>query len=352
MTDENTVDVLIVTALEKERDAVLCYLNSPQPFEIKNHTAHKSYLQHEAFNSGYQVAVLCFGGMGNVRAAIAVTQAIEVCKPSAIILTGIMGGVANQDLSLGDLIIPNQIVGYESGKTQETGNESRFEVLRPTHHILEKARHFSRNKYIFDRQAISRPGEMSGEITPKIHIGVVASGEKVIADNQTIPDLKKSWSKLIGIEMEGFGAALAVYQANSYHQILMVKGICDWADPKKNDEWQSYAADVAAIYVVNFLKSKPIECLENIETKAKPIEFKMNSDLSGKVKIQLQSRLGNSWLELATYLSIPASDYKKFPQGSECLFILEWLRERGQFHELSNALIEIERQDLASLLRD
>jgi nucleoside phosphorylase len=348
MTDENTVDILIVTALEKERDAVLCYLDSPQPFEVKNHTAHKAYLQHEASNSGYQVAVLCFGGMGNVQAAIAVTQAIEVCKPSAIILAGIMGGVENPDLCLGDLIIPDQIVGYELGKIKETVQEHRFEVLRPTHQILEKARHFSHNQCIFDNQIVSRPGSRSELINPKIHFGVVASGEKVIADNNTIPDLQKSWNKLIGIEMEGFGTALAVYQANSYHQILIVKGICDWADPDKNDKWQSYAADISAIYIVNFLKTKPVECSQENQSFSTGISSVLISNLSGKTKFDLCNRLGESWSDLATYLDIPAFNRNRFTKGYECQAILEWLRERNKLDALPYALLQIKREDIVN----
>jgi hypothetical protein len=75
-----------------------------------------------------------------------------------------------------------------------------------------------------------------------------------------VQELQGFGYKLIGIEMEGLGTALAVSQADYPLKMLMVKGICDWADDNKNDLWQAYAADVAAAYVVNFLKSKPIEC--------------------------------------------------------------------------------------------
>ena len=92
--------------------------------------------------------------------------------------------------------------------------------------------------------------------TLEIHWGPVASGEKVIADSQTIPNLQNSWTKLIGIEMESYGAALAAYKANSRPRFLMVKGICDWANSDKNDKWQEYAADVAAMFVISLLKSK------------------------------------------------------------------------------------------------
>lgn len=248
MNQDNSVDVVIVTALEKERDAVLHHLNSPISMESKNGVVYNL----ENSKTICKVLLLCLGRMGNVEAAIAVTQAISHWNPAAIILTGIMGGVRSSERSLGDLIVAEQIVGYELGKVRDTGMESRWEVLRPTHRLIKKARDFSPDKCAF-RSIIPRPNGSTGRV-PTVHFGVVASGEKVIADTSTIPELQRSWGKLIGVDMEGFGVASAVYRSDSDPAMFMVKGICDWADSNKNDDWQAYAADVAAAYVINFLK--------------------------------------------------------------------------------------------------
>ena len=76
------VDVLIITALAKERDAVLRYLGKPEKEQVQ------------------------------------IFQSI-------IILVGIMGGVKGDIRHLGDLIIPEQIVGYEQGKVV-SGSKSTF----------------------------------------------------------------------------------------------------------------------------------------------------------------------------------------------------------------------------------
>jgi nucleoside phosphorylase len=345
MHQGDSVDVVIVTALEKERDAVLRYLDSPQRIESKNRVVYKFYLQHEDSNSGYWVLLLCLGGMGNVQAAIAVTQAIDVWNPAAIILTGIMGGVEGSDLLLGDLIIAEQIVGYELGKIKETETERRFEVLHPARLLIEKARHLPPQKWTLDTRILPRPDGTSKRVVPKIHFGVVASGEKVIADIITVPELQSSWVKLIGVEMESFGTALAVYQSGSVPAMLMVKGICDWANPEKNDEWQAYAADVAAAYVVNFLRSQPIDYRGDNQVQPKIIP-----SFSGRVKIQLCRRLGKDWLDLADYFDIPEYHRSRFCQGRECQDIWEWLGVRNQLYSLHDALIYIDRQDLVELL--
>jgi hypothetical protein len=49
---DSPVDVAIVTALKKERDAVLRYLDSPQQTESKNRTVYKSFLKHKNSDTG------------------------------------------------------------------------------------------------------------------------------------------------------------------------------------------------------------------------------------------------------------------------------------------------------------
>jgi nucleoside phosphorylase len=193
--------------------------------------------------------------MGSVEAGIVSARAIEVWNPNFIILVGILGGVEGDARDLGDLIAAEQIVGYEAGKSTDARAERRYEVLRSTHACVEAARNFPEEKWVL-APTIPRPDGKN--VSPKIHWGVVASGEKVIADTKTVPELQNHWTKLIGIEMEAYGTARAAYTAPSRPEFLMVKGICDWANPDKNDEWQAYAADVAATYVINFLKSKPL----------------------------------------------------------------------------------------------
>ncbi|NER21298.1 MAG: 5'-methylthioadenosine/S-adenosylhomocysteine nucleosidase [Symploca sp. SIO1B1] len=346
MHQDDSVDVVIVTALEKERDAVLRYLNSPQRVETKNRVVYKSYLKHENSESGYQVGVLCLGGMGNVLASSAVTQAINDWNPAVIILTGIAGGVQGSERVLGDLIVAEQIVGYELGKLTDVGTESRFEALRSTHLLIKKARNFPDQKWAYDQRIISRPDGTSRPI-PKVHFGVVVFGEKVIADTITIPELQHAWTQLIGVEMESFGTALAVYQSDSVPAMIMVKGICDWADLNKSYEWQEYAADVAAAYVVNFLRSNPIRCRESNR-----VQPRVAPNFSGKTKIMLCRRLSKDWKDLADYFDIPEYKRARFSQGYECQEIWEWLQDRNQLHRLRKALKFIDREDLIELLGD
>jgi hypothetical protein len=82
---------------------------------------------------------------------------------------------------------------------------------------------------------------------PRVHYGVIASGNKLVKDAiERDSILKESGEDCICIEMEAAGLM------NSF-PCLVIRGVCDYADSHKNDEWQEYAAATAAAYAKEFL---------------------------------------------------------------------------------------------------
>jgi len=83
---------------------------------------------------------------------------------------------------------------------------------------------------------------------PRVHYGVIASGNKLVKDAvERDLILRESGEDCICLEMEAAGLM------NSF-PCLVVRGICDYADSHKNDEWQEYAAATAAAYAKEFLE--------------------------------------------------------------------------------------------------
>jgi nucleoside phosphorylase len=285
--------------------------------------------------------------MGNIEAAIATSQAINVWNPSHIIVSGIAGGIGKAESRyLGDVIVAEQIVGYELGRITNGIVERRFQVVRPAFPLIEAARNLPAEKWSFSA-TVPRPDKSSGRIIPKVHFGVIASGEKVIADADTAEELKSYWSRLIGVDMEGFGAALAAYEAETAPGMLMVRGICDWADSSKNDDWQDYAADIAAAFTVALLKTGPFE--KRVKLQAAKV---VKVTYSGKAKIKLCKRLGENWRDLSDYFDIPLNHRARFDKGYECQGIWEWLEQRKKLDGLEEALKFIDRDDLVEELHN
>jgi nucleoside phosphorylase len=243
-------DVVIICALPKERGAVVRYTGPTELIAIRQ---RKYELAKIADGEGEQLTIVVqtLPGMGSVQAGIATTQAIRDWEPYYIVLTGIAGGHKASDRRLGDLVIAQQIVGYELGKLQSGVMRRRFQVLRPAFDLMQAAYRTETTDWS-RRMKVARP-EPPSDQSPKVHYGVVASGEKVVADSHLMAELASSWSRLVAIEMEAYGTALAANQASNPPGVLMVKSLCDWADESKNDNWQEYAADAAASFTISLL---------------------------------------------------------------------------------------------------
>lgn len=346
---DTITDVVIITALAKECEAILRHLGSYQKVQIKGRIFYRASVQAQKSSHSYQVVVLSLNVMGNYHAAVATQQAISVWNPSYIILTGIAGGVQKGNSRyLGDLLVGEQIVSYEPGKQTGSGIQRRYDVYRPAKALLEAAKNLSPQEWVLSTM-VPRPDGTTNRVIPQVHFGVVASGEKVIADTALTSELQSDWSQLVGIEMEGIGAAIAAYDADFLPGVLLVKGMCDWADASKNDDWQAYAADVSASFVTGLLKSEPFTSIARPQPVRKDGK---SSSFSGQIKFTICSRLVDDWGNLADLCEIPAHYRAGFARGREPQGVWEWLEQRGKLSELENILELLGRHDLVKILKE
>ena len=89
-------------------------------------------------------------------------------------------------------------------------------------------------------------GKAAEEQKPRIHFGLVASGDTVMKSGEDRDEIAAR-EKVIGFEMEGAGVC-------DIFPCVVIKGVCDYADSHKNKEWQGYAAVAAAACMKAFLK--------------------------------------------------------------------------------------------------
>jgi nucleoside phosphorylase len=285
--------------------------------------------------------------MGNTGSAQAATSVISVWNPAYIILAGIAGGISRpgDDLRLGDVLIADQIVGYESAKIRPEGTERRYEVLQPDWELLQTARGLDPRDWALGIVA-NRPDGHGGRVIPRAFFGPVFSGEKVLADGATIAGLRNEWRKAVGVEMEGLGVAVASYRGGP--GFLVVKAVSDFADAAKGDDWHAYAAESAARFAVAVVKNAPIQP-EPERPQAVPITALRQ--FPGEVKIQFCRRLGESWEELADFFEIALHEKARFRHGNEPRDLWQWLEMRDKLPVVPEGLMQIGRDDLAVLIR-
>ncbi|MGH8610410.1 MAG: hypothetical protein ACREX9_24310 [Gammaproteobacteria bacterium] len=70
----------------------------------------------------------------------------------------------------------------------------------------------------------------------------------------------------------------------------------------------------------------------------------------GKAKIEVCDRLIGEWSKLADYFDISPAERARVERGQEPHAVWEWLRARGRFGELADALSYIGREDLVPRL--
>ena len=338
---EEKVDFVIITALDIERNAVISYIPEVERVVNKGRIYYKGKI-YKGTSKCLNVVVLSLPYMGNVNASIAATQAIGIWNPRYIILTGITGGFKRNELHLGDLIVGEQVVYYELGKKSEGGDRPRYQVQPSSPELLNFAHNIEPNDWIFE---IKPKAPSNEKFYPRAHFGVITTGDKVITDNHFSDEILKHWPRALGVEMEAYGTALAAFQSENRPGFFFVKGICDWANEGKNDEWQFYAAHAAAAYTITLLKSIINSAFDLNRDREQP-ERTQKKGLNGKNKICICRDLLDDWHDLADYFDIHPNHRRRFLQGRECQGIWEWLEARGKIEEIEDALKFINREDL------
>ena len=253
----NHVDFLIVTALEKELQAVLGQLGGSKLVQAPDHPPYyRSTLKTgTAPNQVNRVVAVIVAGEGNVAAGQQTAIYIQHLQPSCVFMVGIAGSLS-KDVTLGDVVVSTQIKYYEITKETPSGSEPRPDEAPVDTELLNRARYYEADWHTIIR--VKRPGDSTNNEIPQVFFGVIASGEKVIADEERASELKKVHSKILAIDMESYGVGDAAARAPNRPRFIAIRGISDFADSNKNDDWQKYAADSAAAFTVGFLRSGAI----------------------------------------------------------------------------------------------
>jgi nucleoside phosphorylase len=242
--------IVILTALELEREAILAHLANIQR---ANHP--KGTVYHvgtfETNDAIWEVATTSIGA-GNVGAAADAERVIEHFTPEAALFVGIAGGI--KDVELGDVVASDDVFLYQFGKA---GDEFRAnpQSYRPTSDLVSNAR-----ATVIENQWQTRIID-GGKPRPKAIVAPIAAGDQVVVStrSKTYELIRKHYGKAVAVEMEGGGFLRATY-ANRDVASLVVRGISDLlADKEATDAagWQPIAAANAAAFTFELVAHIP-----------------------------------------------------------------------------------------------
>lgn len=242
---ELKTDVLLITVTTVEAQAVLSIFakESGKLFQ-RRFIGDKTYFDLGMFHDARVVMVQSeMGTLGPGGALLVVDEGIRQLSPSAVIMVGIAFGVDEEKQKIGDILVSQQLLGYEMQRvgTDEGGMGKimlRGDRPRASSRLVDRFR--------------SGMLDWSGA---KVECGLLLSGEKLI-DNRLFRDqLLKFAPDALGGEMEGTG----LYSAAQLRKVdwIIVKAVCDWADGDKGrnkETSQRVAAENATHFVIHVLK--------------------------------------------------------------------------------------------------
>lgn len=289
--------VLILTALEIERQAVLAHLENVQQ-ELHPETGTDYNIGYYNSPTGKVKVVVGKTDQTNTNAGIETERALTHFLPSHAFFVGVAGGL--KDVKVGDVVIGKAVFGYERGKETDKGF-----LLRPQHgyssYDLERIAEMYGNSDEWKAKSnILINSEFPSPIL--VYSGTIAAGEKVMTDidSETLFFLRTNVSNALAIEMEGLGFLEA---CRPYTQIksLLLRGISDLIKGKDGSDGkgsQPYASQNVSAFLFGLI--------DILSQQISPLDLK------------------NKLLEVV---------YKLYPRGLEDRNI--WERAGGRLHEIN-----------------
>jgi len=382
----------IIAALPKEYAAVKVMLENQREYTVPGRGAGRRYLLGEipAADGSKHSLVLSLAHMGDNIAATTTSLLLEHFPTvNVIIMVGLASGIPfperpDEHVRLGDVVVSDRrgIIQYDFDK------EEIIETIHPHSHRLPNTALLEGVKFLrevgsegshtwqalidqaTDELGITRPPQETDTLAsstfpvrviphpedpkraegrPRIHIGPIASANMLLKDPVKRDELRDRFS-VKAVEMEGSG----VVDATWHHEVgyLVVRGICDYCRHSKGDDWQQYAAIVAAAFTRALLESIHPEQLYSdyvpayswyISVDMSTVDLTVGAPITCALRLTPDEQPGStplripaSALELTVYVEAPS-----FYLEGEHIHTLPVIEGRPVEHSLSLDLIPL-----------
>jgi len=263
---ENRVDVAIIAVVPNELLALKIALGidpkQTEDYQDNGFPYWTTEISCTPPKPSMKILLTMVGEPRNTPCALACANLFKLYKVGICMLVGIAAGLKDK-IKLGQVVVGEMVLDYEGQRLEVTGAK-----IRPMQYHLKRSLQRDFQNFRPDEQTLKQTfGDFLSrlpngynlspeirEFTPAYSTGVILSGEKLLADG-TLPELRKTYhDKVRALEMEGSGFARACEQYSVPWMIF--RGISDYGDGDKGDEWQVPSALAAATCALLFLKSE------------------------------------------------------------------------------------------------
>jgi nucleoside phosphorylase len=277
----------IVTALPIEMAALESCFSEVRDIEMRGMRYKVAAAPVRGSNSKRVLSIIKRAAdMGNNSAAICATNMLTAFPNlEDVIMVGIAGGIpypdnAEKHVRLGDLVISDHqgVTQYDFGKQYKDYFEEKQRGRPPSAKLIDAINELATQElkgnriweeYIDDLSSKLnwvRPSESTDKLyiddasddvvshpvdnrrqegRPRVFRGKIGSANLVLKSSSHRKKIREK-HEVLAVEMEASGIADATWHHSAGY--LVIRGICDYADRRKNDEWHKYAALIAAAY--------------------------------------------------------------------------------------------------------
>ena len=235
----------LIYVTDTEEDAVMRMYRWKE-FSVEGDT--QQYYVADETKNGLPIYAARQDEMGMTASATLTMKLTEHFRPKYIIMPGIAAGTLEEsDASqmYGDVVVADMVWNYSNGKYVPKDQASIIfgEVgFKPRPTVSE----IDRTLLPYFEKAIRSENNET-----HVHVGAIASGSAVVA-NKAILDrqVKGQFTTTKGLEMEGYGVAYAASHATEPRpKAIIAKSVCDFADNRKSDMYQKFAAFTSCEFV-------------------------------------------------------------------------------------------------------
>ncbi|MFC5460074.1 5'-methylthioadenosine/adenosylhomocysteine nucleosidase [Massilia niabensis] len=202
-------------------------------------------------------AVCVLSRIGKVAAAMTATTLVEKFGVTHILFTGV-AGAGDKTVQVGDIVVAESLVQHDMDASPLF---PRFEVPLtglshfPADHRLGTRLADAAQAFLdrdFEEAIDAREKTVFGLVQPRIHRGLVASGDQFVNDASHINSLNDALPGLVAVEMEGAAVAQVCYELGV--PCGVVRTISDNANENAATDFMRFVKSVAARYAFHIVR--------------------------------------------------------------------------------------------------
>ena len=213
-------------------------------------------------------AVCVLSRIGKVAAAMTATTLVEKFGVTHILFTGV-AGAGDKTVRVGDIVVAESLVQHDMDASPLF---PRFEVPLtglthfPADHRLGTRLVDAAHAFLdgdFEHAIDAREKTVFGLDRPRIHRGLVASGDQFVNERGHINRLNDALPGLVAVEMEGAAVAQVCYELGV--PCAVVRTISDNANENAATDFMRFVKSVAARYAFYIVRRF---CLQGVQASS------------------------------------------------------------------------------------